>query len=122
MFSVNSLLHSSVVNLYKLFVFSAGINSFGSCLILFTSFWSCCWNDGFTFLNSIFRTVSYKSFSNAFKCSFFGGVLTDLKPKFTFNSLLDPESFSKKNAFHLVLFIKLSSLKELKLSVTVFSG
>ena len=66
MFSVNSLLYSSVVNLYKLFVLSAGINSFESCLMLFTPFWSCCWNDNFTFLNSIFRTISCKSFHQLF--------------------------------------------------------
>ena len=33
---------------------------------LFTSFWCCCWNNDFTFLNSIFRIISRKSFSNAF--------------------------------------------------------
>ena len=38
MFSVNSLLYSSVVNLYKLLVLSAGINSFGSCLMFSSHF------------------------------------------------------------------------------------
>ena len=33
---------------------------------LFTSFWCCCWNNDFTFLNWIFRIISRKSFSNAF--------------------------------------------------------
>ena len=111
MFSVNSLLYSSAVNLYKLFALSAGINSFGSFFMLFTSLCSCCWNDDFTFSNSIFRTISYKSSSNAFKCSFFGGVLTKLKPKFMFDYSLHSEFLSKKNAFHLFLFMKLSSLK-----------
>ena len=111
MFSVNSLLYLSLVYLYKLFVLSAGINSFGSCLMLFTSCWSCCWNDDFAFLNSIFRTISYKSFSNAFKCLFFRGVLSNLRPKLMFDCLLDSEFLPKKNAFHLILFMKLSSLK-----------
>ena len=47
-------------------------------LISFDSF---LWNSEVTLFNSILRTISYKLASNALKCSFFGGVLTDLNSK-----------------------------------------
>ena len=55
--------------------------------------------------------MSNKLFSNAFKCSFFGSTFTDLKRKLSFNWSLDSEFLSKKNAFHFILFMTLSSLK-----------
>ena len=67
----------------------------------------------------------YKSSSKAFRCSFCGGVLFDLKPKFeSVPSLSFSVDFSKKCAFHLRRFKKLStfSIRHFKYVFSLGSG
>ena len=71
----------SLESLYKLLVLSAGIKSNGFSLMRLILFGRLLQNSELTFLNSMLRSISYKSVSNASRCSFFGGVLTDLNPK-----------------------------------------
>ena len=99
-----------MVSSYKSLVLSACINNLGFFLIFLTSSDSYARKLQVTFLNSIFWTISYKSISNWLSWSFFGGVLTDLKPKLVVISFVDSFLFSKKNVLHLILLIKLSSL------------
>ena len=107
-FSISNLVYSSLVSSYKLLALSAGTSNFGFFFIFFTSLDSCIWKLDFTYLNSILWTILYKSLSNWFKFSFFGGVLTDFNLKLVVISSLSLPCLSKKNVFHLILIIKLS--------------
>ena len=60
---------------------SAGINNSRSLLIILISLLSWFWTTVLALLNSILRTRSYRSSSNALRCSFFGDVKTDSNPK-----------------------------------------
>ena len=93
---------SSFDSSYTFLVLSAKINTFFEDRISRRSLSSLDRNLFLTGLNSIFRTISYRSFSNWFKCSFCGGVMLDLKPKVLvsshdLSSLVVP--FSKKVCF-----------------------
>ena len=103
MFSISNLLYSSDVVSYKFSQLVLIILGF----FLYFSHHSCIWRLDFTYLHSIFWTMLYKS--NWFKFPFFRGVLTDLNSKLVATSLLYSHCLSKKNAFHLILSIKLST-------------
>ena len=109
MFLIGNLLYSSVASSYKLSALPAGINDFAFFFYIFHIIRYSIWKLDFIFLNSIFWTMCCKSLSNWNKPSFLGGVLTDLNPKLVVISSLSRKYLSKKNPFHLILFIKLST-------------
>ena len=92
-------------------VLSAGMKAFVELLILLMSLLSLFWNLLLTFLNFTLCTMSRGSASNLSNSLFCGGHFLDLKPKLLLVTtlLLSFSLRSKKNAFHLIRLMTLST-------------
>ena len=124
MLSLRSLSCCVLSSVQKFEVLSAGMKAFVELLILLMSLLSLFWNLLLTFLNFTLCTMSRRSASNLSNSLFCGGHFLDLKPKLLLvtTSLLSSSLRSKKNAFHLIRLMTLSTflIRLLRWFETVF--